>query len=304
MNKQEIKSNILLLVTATIWGFAFVAQRVGSSYVGSFTFNGVRFALGALSLLPLIIYSGKSASQKGNSEAKDSNYVLFAGIAAGCILFLGSSLQQIGLVTTTAGKAAFITGLYIALVPIMGIFLKQKIHITTWFGVLLAVIGLYFLCVTEALTISTGDLLELIGAFFWALHILCIDHFTKRVDALKLSLIQFITCSVLSLITAVIFENITAAAIYQAAIPILYGGICSVGVAYTLQVVGQKHAKPAHAAIIMSLESVFASIGGMLLLGESLGFRGTLGCLLMFAGMLLSQVSSFVKPKADKKLAA
>lgn len=300
LKKQELRSNLLLLITAIIWGFAFVAQRVGANYVGPFAFNGVRFALGAISLLPLIIYYRRKASKDDDKKKADLKYVLFAGVIAGCVLFSGSSLQQIGLESTTAGKAAFITGLYIALVPILGIFLKQKTHITTWIGVLFAVIGLYFLSITEGFSISRGDLLEIIGAFFWALHILFIDHFTKKIDALMLSLVQFITCSALSLIVAAIFEKITISGIYQAGIPILYGGIGSVGIAYTLQAVGQKHAKPSHAAIIMSMESVFASIGGFLILNERLGLRGGIGCALMFTGMLLSQAGNFVSPKTNE----
>lgn len=302
LKKQELKSNILLLITAIIWGFAFVAQRVGTNYVGPFTFNGVRFALGAVSLLPLIIYYRNKTPKEDKKDCKGLNNVLFAGAIAGCVLFLGSSLQQIGLVYTTAGKAAFITGLYIAIVPILGVFLKHRIHSSTWAGVLCAVVGLYFLSVTEGFSISYGDLLELIGAFFWAFHILCIDHFTKKVDALKLSLVQFITCSALSLIAAIIFEKIAISGIYQAIIPILYGGIGSVGIAYTLQVVGQKHAKPSHAAIILSMEAVFASIGGILILNERLGLRGGIGCSLMLAGMLLSQASSFAKSNIDRSL--
>jgi drug/metabolite transporter (DMT)-like permease len=304
LKRLEFRANILLLITAIIWGFAFVAQRLGMDYVGAFTFNGVRFALGALSLLPLLIYQRKKISKEDKTKSTELRSVLFAGLIAGCALFLGASLQQIGLAYTTVGKAAFITGLYIALVPILGIFLKQKVHITTWFGVALAVIGLYFLSVTEGFSISKGDLLQLMGAFFWAFHILAIDHFTKKVDALMLSFFQFITCAALSLTVGFIFEEITLAGLSGAVIPILYGGICSVGVAYTLQVVGQKHAKPSHAAIIMSLEAVFASIGGMLLLNESLSLRGLFGCSLMLGGMLLSQAAGFVKVKADNELPA
>lgn len=292
LKKQEFRSNILLIITALIWGSAFVAQRVGAQYIGAFTFNGVRFALGGISLIPLLLYLNSTPKETNKNTTKSSG-VLLAGIIAGCILFLGASLQQIGLAYTTAGKAAFITGLYIALVPILGIFLKHRIHLSTWLGVILAVTGLYFLSVTESFTIGKGDLFEVIGAFFWALHILVIDHFTKKVDALKLSFVQTLTCSALSMIVAFIFEEITLSGLYQAIIPILYGGICSVGIAYTLQVVAQKHAKPSHAAIILSLEAVFASIGGIIILGETLGLRGYLGCVLMLAGMLLSQLSNF-----------
>jgi len=285
------------MLTAAIWGFAFVAQRVGMQYVGAFTFNGVRFALGSISLIPLIIYfKNKKTAEQPEETASAS--ALVPGIIAGSVLFFGASLQQAGLAYTTAGKAAFITGLYIVLVPLLGIFLKQRTGLNTWIGVVLAALGLYFLSVNEDFTIAFGDLLEIIGAFFWAVHILVIDYFTKKVDALRLSCIQFAMCSALSIIIALIFEDISVSGLSQAAIPILYGGLLSVGVAYTLQVVAQKHAKPSHAAIILSMEAVFAALGGALLLKENMGVRGYLGCALMFAGMLLTQVNFFEKKES------
>ncbi|MDD3705342.1 MAG: DMT family transporter [Clostridiaceae bacterium] len=299
MNNREMKSNMLLILTAAIWGFAFVAQRVGMQYVGAFTFNGVRFALGSISLIPLIIYFKNKKTAEQTEETGNAS-ALVPGIIAGSVLFLGASLQQAGLAYTTAGKAAFITGLYIVLVPLLGVFLKQRIGLNTWMGVVLAASGLYFLSVNEGFTIAFGDLLEIIGAFFWAVHILVIDHFTKKVDALKLSFVQFVMCSVLSIITAFIFEDISMSGIGEAAIPILYGGLLSVGVAYTLQVVAQKHAKPSHAAIILSMETVFAAIGGALLLKENLGARGYFGCALMLAGMLLTQVNFLDKRESQE----
>lgn len=293
MKNQELKSNTLLLITAAIWGFAFVAQRVGAKYVGAFTFNGIRFALGGISLIPLLLYfSRRSKVEKGTNHNASA---IPSGIIAGCILFFGATFQQIGLTDTTAGKAAFITGLYIVLVPLFGILLRHRVHINVWFGAVLAVIGLYFLSVTEGFSISRGDFLQLIGAIFWAWHILIIDHFTKKIDPLKLSFVQFITCSVLSIAVALIFEKITVYGLTQALIPILYGGLLSVGVAYTLQVVAQKHAKPSHAALILSMESVFAAIGGLLLLNERMGARGYVGCALMLAGILLSQLQNLRK---------
>ena len=296
MKKEEAKSSMILLLTAAIWGFAFVAQRVGTMHVGAFTFNGLRFALGSLSLLPLIIISSKKSKEKDNST-ENRKTAIIAGVIAGCVLFIAASLQQIGLIYTTAGKAGFITGLYIVFVPIFGVFLKQKIHISTWIGIFVAAIGLYFLSVNEGFYIELGDWLEIIGAVFWAIHILVIGNFVNKVDAVKLSFIQFITCSVLSLITAIIFEKISLESLSQVIIPLLYGGIMSVGVAYTLQAVGQKHARPSHAAIALSMEAVFASIGGILLLNERMALRGYLGCALMLAGMLLSQYENFTKGK-------
>lgn len=285
---NTIKSNFILLLAATIWGFAFVAQRVGMEHVGPFTFNGVRFLLGGLSLIPLILYT-RIDSQTTRLEWKSS---VLPGLLAGTVLFIAASLQQLGLMYTTAGKAAFVTCLYIVLVPVIGIFLHQSVGRGTWLGCILAILGLYFLCIKESASLQIGDLLELMGAFFWSFHILIIGHFSRRVDTLKLSIFQFLTCATLSLFTAVITETIVINNIAAAAVPILYGGICSVGVAYTLQIVGQKHAPPAHAAIILSMETVFAVIGGFLLLGERIGGQEMVGCALMLTGMLVSQLQS------------
>ncbi len=302
MKTKEVKSVLILLLTAAIWGFAFVAQRVGMQHVGAFTFNGVRFALGSLSLLPVIYFF----SRKSNAENADKNKsikfeeadlktTIKSGMLAGCVLFIAASLQQIGLIYTTAGKAGFITSLYIVLVPILGIFLKQKTHFTTWIGALTAVIGLYLLSINESLSIEFGDFLEIIGAFFWAAHIQLIDRFVRNVDAIKLSSIQFATCSILSLIVAFIFEDVNFIGLSDALVPLLYGGIMSAGVAYTLQAIGQKSAKPSHAAIALSMESVFAAIGGALLLDERLPGRGYLGCGLMLLGMLIAQSENLKK---------
>lgn len=288
-----LKSNLLLLLTAAIWGFAFVAQRVGMDYVGPFTFNGVRFLLGTLSLIPLILYF-RSDSQTSHMEYKCE---VLVGLLAGTVLFIAASLQQIGLIYTTAGKAAFVTSLYIVLVPLLGIFLGHSAGKWTWMGCILAVVGLYFLCIKESASLQFGDLLQLIGALFWACHILIIGYFSRRVDVLKLSCYQFLTCSILSLITAIFTETIVIDSLMAAAVPILYGGFCSVGIAYTLQAVGQKHAPPAHAAIIMSMETVFAVIGGFLILGERIQGQEILGCILMLTGMLVSQLGSLRRPQ-------
>jgi len=297
MKKQQLQSNLMLLAAAAIWGFAFVAQRVGAQFIGPFTFNGIRFALGGLSLLPIILIKNRTPKEKYLITSELPKAIL-PGMLTGTILFIGATLQQTGMEFTTAGKAAFITGLYIALVPIFGLFIGQRTGSSTWAGVALAAIGLYFLSINQNFNIEYGDLIEIIGAFFWATHILLIDHFIKKVDALLISIVQVVTCSILSIVAAVIFEDISILGISQAIIPILYGGICSVGIAYTLQVVGQKHAKPSHAAIILSMESVFASLGGIIILRENLGGRGYLGCLLMLSGMLLSQFSNIRKSKA------
>jgi len=295
-----LKGNLLLLLTAAIWGFAFVAQRVGMEYVGPFTFNGVRFALGALSLLPLIIFFRKKSQNIANRSYNQKS-VVGAGIVAGVVLFLGASLQQIGLVYTTAGKAAFITCLYIVIVPMLGILLKQYLPMSTWLGCVMAIVGLYLLCVKESFFISYGEVLELIGAVFWSIHILVIDNFSRKVDVLRLSFVQFITCSVLSLVTAWFIETMSIETLRQGLVPILYGGICSVGIAYTLQVVGQKYAQPSHAAIILSMETVFAAVGGWMILNEKLGVQELLGCAIMLAGMLLSQLQNIKRPQTGQE---
>jgi len=288
MKNKQIQSNLLLLLTAAIWGLAFVAQRVGMDYIGPFTFNAVRFLLGSISLIPVIriFYSNES-------DRKIDKRVIKYGIIAGSFLFAGSSLQQVGLIYTTAAKAGFITSLYIILVPIIGIFIGQKTSKNIWIGAVIAVIGLYLLSVKEDLTIGFGDLLQLIGAFFWAMHIILIGEFSNKVNPLRLSQLQFATCSLLAFIAALLFENIEISSIFAAYAPILYGGILSVGVAYTLQVVAQKNAKAGPAAIALSMEAVFAVIGGILFLNESLDIRGYVGCGLMLAGMLISQLDAF-----------
>lgn len=302
MKSKEIRSVFILLLTAAIWGFAFVAQRVGMEHMGAFTFNGIRFALGSISLLPVIYFFGRKSDSDNHDEEKidaDFKTTLKAGMIAGTILFIAASLQQFGLIYTTAAKAGFITSLYIVLVPILGIFLKQKTHYTTWIGAIVAVIGLYFLSINENFTIEFGDFLEIIGAFFWAAHIQVIGKFVEKIDAIKLSSVQFATCSLLSLITAFIFEDVNLSGISNALVPLLYGGIMSAGVAYTLQAVGQKFAKPSHAAIALSMEAVFAAIGGILLLSETLPLKGYLGSALMLAGMLITQTENIKKPTSN-----
>ena len=258
-------------------------------FVGPFTFNGVRFALGSLSLLPLIYIRKARRNERSSIHAPGKTFLF--GLLAGTVLFLGASLQQIGIVYTTAGKCGFITGLYVVLVPISGLIWGQKAGWSRWIGAVLAVSGLYFLSVAESFTISKGDSLVLLSAFFWTAHVQILGRFSPRADSIRLACIQFAVCSLLSLILAVITETIELKALLQAGIPILYGGLCSVGIAYTLQVVVQKAAHPAHAAIVLSLEGVFAVFGGWLILGESLSARGILGCAMMLAGMIFSQIA-------------
>lgn len=288
---QTLTSDSLLLLTAAIWGFAFVAQRVGMEHVGPFGFNGVRFALGCLVLLPFLFRNGMRDERASSRDpGLFSLPSLGGGLLAGLVLFCGASFQQVALVYTTAGNAGFITGLYVVLVPIIGIALGHRTHAGTWIGAALAAVGLYLLSVTDQFTVSPGDLLVLIGAFFWAGHVLIIGWLSPRQDPLKIAFLQYAACAVLSLFVAGGMEQNTASRYLSATVPILYGGVLSVGVAYTLQVVAQKKARPAHAAIILSLEAVFAAIGGWIILGEILSPRAIAGCILMFCGMLISQL--------------
>ncbi len=291
MPSRECKADILLLFTALIWGLAFVAQRMGMDHVGPLTFNGVRFLLGAAALLPLAL---RSAGQSHPSDfLRTGRYRcvgLWGGLLAGAALFAGATLQQVGLVYTTAGKAGFITGLYVVIVPMIGYFFRQKSSPGDWVGALAAAVGLYFLSVTEELTMSFGDMLELVGAVFWAGHVCLIGWLSPRMRATQLACSQYAVCGVLSLAAAFFTETITIQGLSGALYPILYGGLLSVGLAYTLQVVAQRDAKPAHAAILLSLEAVFAALAGWLVLDESMGLRGLLGCALMLVGMLLSQL--------------
>jgi len=299
MQKKTLGSDVLLLLTSAIWGFAFVAQLKGMEFIGPYLYNGIRFAIGSLSLLPLIFIL-KRVKQKNHQTVKTpppKQKLLGAGVVAGTFLFAGASLQQVGLQFTTAGKAGFITGLYVVLVPIIGIALKHKTGKATWVGAVLAAFGLYFISVTGGFSIGKGDLLVLISSLFFACHVLIIDRFAKKYDVLILSSLQFAGCAILSLFVALISENIEWTAITKALIPILYGGLGSVGTAYTLQVVAQKNAPPSHSAIILSLESVFAVIGGVIFLSEGMTTRGYFGCALMMAGMMASKWDVIFSPK-------
>ena len=293
MDRRVLKADWLLLLTAVIWGSAFVAQRVGMDHVGPFTFNGVRFTLGALVLLPLVIRRKPLAPpEPGREQGASKGFLLWGGGLAGVVLFTAAALQQAGLVYTTAGKAGFITGLYVIIVPILGLLWGFRPGWGGWTGAGMAVVGLYLLSVTEDFTLAPGDFLELIGAFFWAVHVLILGWLSPKVRRVRLACIQFSVCAFLSLVTAGFLEPVTAEGLRLAAVPILYGGLLSVGVAYTLQVVAQRHAPPVHAAVILSLEAVFAAVAGWILLGEVLDLRAMAGCGLMLAGMLTAQLWS------------
>lgn len=286
-----MRSNMMLLMAAAIWGLGFVAQRLGMDHMGPFTFNGLRFLLGALSLLPLLWWlKSRQPRPRPEQPSGDRRLLLIGGLLAGTVLFSAASLQQVGLLYTTAAKAGFITGLYIILVPVIGLLLRHKTGANTWVGALIAMAGLYYLSVTDEFTIGYGDLLQVVGALFWAIHLLVLDHYSSRVAPIRLAGVQFVVCGLLSLATAFVIETPTLSGAVAGWQALLYAGLVSVGIGYTLQVVGQRGAHPAHAAIILSLETVFAAIGGVLLLGESLDERAVVGCSLMLAGMLISQI--------------
>jgi drug/metabolite transporter (DMT)-like permease len=278
----------LLLVTAAIWGFAFVAQRVGMDHVGPFTYNGVRFALGALTLAPLL--STRARAAVAIPLPLTTWEFICRGGALGVVLFVAASLQQVALLHTTAGKAGFITGLYVVVVPILGLLWGQRPSAGTWAGAGLAAAGLYLLSVTESLRMEYGDGLVLVSAFFWSAQVLMVAWLAPRTRPVGLAFYQFSVCAILSLVAAALFETFEWTAVVAAAGPIVYGGVLSVGVAYTLQVVAQRDAHPAHASILMSLEAVFAALGGWMLLGETMNLRGFIGCGMMLAGMVLSQL--------------
>lgn len=299
-NGGAFRAELLLLLTAAIWGFAFVAQRAGMDSIGPFAFNAARYLLGAASLLPLIIFRGRKAAPQAD-PAQDMAVPAWKRrfgypLLAGTVLFAGASLQQVGLVTTTAGNAAFITSLYVVLVPLVGLFLGRRVGARGWLAAALAVGGLYLISVGGRLSVAPGDLLELAGAFFWTCHILVIAHVAPKTDPIALSAGQFLVCAVYSALAALAFDpplpsGSLLVALAGAAVPILYGGAISCGIAYTLQVVAQRTARPSHASIIMALEGLFGAIGGILVLGEPLTWKLAVGGGLMLGGAILSQLA-------------
>jgi drug/metabolite transporter (DMT)-like permease len=291
----KIKYPLALFVTSLIWGVAFVAQKEGSKYLSPFTFNGARFLLGALSLLPLIFII-----ERQKASAKEWSDTLKYGIIAGIVLFCAATLQQYGVViTNSAAKSGFITGLYTVFVPIAGMFLGLSTGLFTWLGAGLAVGGLWFLCAPNGIgDIGTGDFILLVGAIFWAAHIIVVDKFAVRIRPLRFSVVQFLTCALLSLIGMFIFEfdvRTTFTGLQNGLVPLLYAGLLSVGVAYTLQIIGQRGTPPAQAAIIFSLEAFWSAIGELVILGVALSTKSYAGCALMLAGIILAQIKTHPK---------
>lgn len=289
---MKTKNAILLILTAFIWGTAFVAQSVGMDYLGPFTFNGVRSLIGGAALLPCIWFleklNGKDTT--GKDETGKGKDLVLGGIACGVLLFGASSLQQMGIQYTTAGKAGFITACYIVIVPVLGIFLGKRTGWKVWLAVAIALVGLYFLCMTERFTIGKGDVLIALCAVVFSLHILVIDYFSPKVDGVKMSCIQFFVCGIVSLPFMFVLETPKVGAMLAGWMPLLYAGVLSCGVAYTLQIIGQKNVNPAVASLILSLESCFSVLAGWVVLGERLSLRESAGCLLMFAAIILAQL--------------
>jgi drug/metabolite transporter (DMT)-like permease len=300
MKKKQIYSSFLLALTALIWGASFVAQSIGMDHVGPFTFNAIRLLLGGIVLIPVIyIFQRKDCNHRLKKEEvmKNKKTLLIGGISCGIALAIASSLQQIGISYTTVGKAGFITSLYIVIVPILGIFLKKKLKIMVWFSVALAMVGMYLISITEDLTIGKGDLLVFVCAIFFSIHILLIDYFSPLTDGIRLSCIQFFVAGFLCSIPMFLLENPQITNIIGASLPILYAGIMSCGVAYTLQIVGQKNINPVVASLILSMESVFAALSGWILLGESLSSREFMGCIFVFIAIIFAQIPEFRKAR-------
>lgn len=283
MTRQSLRADLLMFLIALIWGTAFIAQRMSIGLVGPFFYSSARFIMGAVVLIPLMVFRGTKENGSTKNLWRD-------GILLGLIITVGINFQQIGLQFTTIANAGFITGLYVVIVPVIGLFLRHKMHKATWLGVLLAVVGMYFLSVQGDFTILKGDWLQLFGAFAWSAHVLLLSVLSQRHDPIRLSIVQFFVCGILCLLLSLVFENIADQKIIEAIPAIVYGGLLSVGLGYTLQVVAQRNAIPSHAAIIFSMESVFAALAAWLFLGETISMRAVLGCVLMLAGMLIAQL--------------
>lgn len=291
---KSLRSSMLLLLTALIWGVAFVAQSEGMNYVGGFTFIGTRYLIGGAVLLPLLFFLRKrnvewNALSK-EEQKKQNRTGIIGGICCGVALCTASSLQQFGIAYTTVGKAGFITALYIVIVPLFGLFLKKKVGFHIWISVVIAAAGMYLLCITEGFRIGKGDFLVFLCAVTFSFHILIIDHFSPKADGVLISCVQFFTAGVIGTILTILFEQPTMSGILSAWVPILYAGVFSSGVGYTLQVVAQKDVEPTVASLLMSMESVFSMLAGWVILGQKLSGKELVGCFLVFAAIILAQM--------------
>lgn len=298
MKKTNWKNPAMLILAAFIWGSAFVAQSVGMDYVEPLTFNFVRNIVGGLVLIPCICLLGrlKSPGEREEAARMDKKTLLTGGVSCGVILCLASNMQQIGIQYTSVGKAGFITALYIVIVPILGIFFKRHCGVRVWVSVVIALVGFYLLCMVGGFSLERGDVYLLICAVLFSFHILTIDHFSPMVDGVKMSCIQFFTCGILSGIAMLVAETPSISSILAVWAPILYAGVLSSGVAYTLQIVGQKNYNPTIATLLLSLESVFSVLTGWVILHQTLSVRELFGCVLIFIAVVLAQL-----PEREKK---
>lgn len=292
MKTNTMRNSLLLLLTAAIWGVAFVAQSVGMDYVGPFTFNAVRFLLGGTVLLPFLMWRSRGTHREETVKEKKDRYriTFLGGVCCGCALCTASLLQQVGIRYTTVAKAGFITALYIIIVPILGLFFRRKVGRRIWIGVGLAVFGMYLLCIKESFAVSKGDFFVFLCAVVFSVHILVIDYFSPKADGVALSCIQFYTSSVICGVGTFLLEKPSIQAMLAGWVPILYAGILSCGVAYTLQIIGQKGMDPTVASLILSLESVISLIAGWILLGQALSPKEICGCILVFTAIVLVQL--------------
>lgn len=291
--KTKVRNSCLLFLTACIWGSSFVAQSVGMDYIGPYTFNCLRFLIGSLVLLPVIFFSRhrkKDQKDRYKDRTLQKKEMLCGGIVCGVVLCIASTLQQIGIIYTTAGKAGFLTAMYIVLVPVLGLFLKRKAGLQLWISVGLALIGLYLLCMKGAFSLNGGDVLLILCAVGFSVHIMVVDYFSPKLDGMILSCIQFLVAGLVSGIGMLLSEQFDWHMVLLAAKPILYSGVLSCGVGYTLQVIAQKGLNPTVASLLMSLESVVSVIAGFLVLHEVLSGRELLGCVFMFAAVILAQI--------------
>ncbi len=290
MNKQ-IKASACLLATAIIWGLGIVIQKDGMGSIGPFLYSALRMLIGSVTLCVMLLVNDKLHGKVSVDKTSQPDKTLYiGGIVTGILMFFAANLQQIGLVYTNAGKTAFITALYILLVPIIGILLKHKTNINNWIGAVIGAVGLYFLCVTTQFTVATGDVIVFIGSFCWAAHILAVNHFAPKVDVIRLMCIQFIVSGIMSLAAAVFTEEIILTDILSCVPGLLYTGIVSTALASALQGIGQKYAHPTTASILLSTESLFATICGFIFLNEVMNGRELIGCILMLLAVILSQL--------------
>ena len=297
LNRNKIKGNLIMLLTALVWGIGFVAQSAGMELIGANTFNGIRMLVGSLVLLPLAILSRKK------SKELSSKTLLIGGIVCGCLLCAASTIQTWALAYTTAGKSGFITAMYIIFVPIIGIFMKQRITARTIICALIAVFGMYLLCVSGNVgSVNFGDIMTLVCAIIFSFHIIAVDYFSPDVNAVQFSCLQFFVCGIINILLMFLFENPSFAVIKECTIPILYSGLFACGIGYALQPVGQRYAEPTTASILMSMESVFALLSGIIILGDAPSITELIGCFIMFAAIILIQLPDNVSKRKEIKI--